>query len=357
MSIRFATGNVLEADAEALVNTVNTVGVMGKGIALMFKEAFPENFDQYESACKEKRVQVGKVFVTERFDLLPPRWIVNFPTKKHWRQPSKLEWIEDGLSDLVQFMLMNNVKSIAIPPLGSGNGGLDWRIVREKIVDALSELNNVDVLVYEPTRQYQNVVKRDGVKKLTPERALIAELVRRYAVLGIECTLVEVQKLAYFLERIVDQDDSPAFSFDFVVGKFGPYSDNLRHLLNSIDGSYLHCEKRLADAAPLDTIRFEFSKSDTVAAYLMTPEMNAYRPALEATSDLVDGFQSPFGLELLATVDWQISRQGVKPSVGAVRESLVNWAGGQAAGRRKQRLFDERVVGLALEALQEASLV
>ena len=100
--ITFTQGNLLETNAEALVNTVNTVGVMGKGIALMFREAFPENFKAYERACKDKQVRLGAMFVTEREDLLGPKWIINFPTKAHWRYPSQIKWIQDGLTDLAR---------------------------------------------------------------------------------------------------------------------------------------------------------------------------------------------------------------------------------------------------------------
>jgi O-acetyl-ADP-ribose deacetylase (regulator of RNase III) len=158
--MEFARGNLLEAKAEALVNTVNTVGVMGKGIALMFKEAFPENFNAYEAACRKKQVKVGHMFVTERQALIGPKWIINFPTKEHWRGNSKMAWIEDGLEDLKRVIAENKIRSIAIPPLGSGNGGLNWADVRSKIEAALGELNDVSVLIYEPTDQYQNVSKR-----------------------------------------------------------------------------------------------------------------------------------------------------------------------------------------------------
>jgi len=163
-----------------LVNSVNTVGIMGKGIALMFKEAFPENFRLYEAACKRGDVKVGHMFITEPNLLGGPKWIINFPTKEHWRNPSKLNWIEEGLADLVRVVGEKSIRSIAIPPLGSGNGGLDWQVVRSKIEMTFSKITNVDVIVYEPTEKYQNVAKRTGVEKLTAARALIAELVRRY---------------------------------------------------------------------------------------------------------------------------------------------------------------------------------
>ena len=122
--ITFTKGNLLEANVDALVNTVNTVGVMGRGVALMFKEAFPENFEAYAAACKNKKMQLGRMFVTEQLDLLGPKWIINFPTKGHWRYPSKLEWIEVGLKDLKRVIDEKNIRSIVIPPQVVETGSL-----------------------------------------------------------------------------------------------------------------------------------------------------------------------------------------------------------------------------------------
>lgn len=348
--IRFTQGNLLEASSEALVNTVNTVGVMGKGIALMFKERFSENYRLYKAACKAQEVVTGKMFVTEVRELGGPRWIVNFPTKRHWRSPSQLIWIVEGLHDLRDFIIQNKVGSIAIPPLGSGNGGLDWPLVREQVEVVLSELD-AEILVFEPTGAYQNVSKRSGVEKLTPARALIAELVRRYWVLGMECSLLEIQKLAWFLERSLERlsPDNP-LDLQFVAHKYGPYANRLEHLLDHLDGSYLHCAKRISDAGPLDVIWFDESRKAFVQAYLNT-EAKAYLPALEFTTRLIDGFESPYGMELLATVDWLLLRDGVVPGVDAVRQGLMTWSDGKSAAARKNSLFDDESLDIALARL------
>jgi O-acetyl-ADP-ribose deacetylase (regulator of RNase III) len=154
--IRYVGGNLFDAPAEALVNTVNEVGVMGKGIALMFRDAFPYNTRAYEAACRRKEVKVGRMFVTENRTLFGPRWIIDFPTKKHWRDPSRLEWVRAGLKDLVRVVREHEIRSLALPALGCGNGGLEWSQVREEIASALGELNDVDVLVFEPTTTHQN---------------------------------------------------------------------------------------------------------------------------------------------------------------------------------------------------------
>lgn len=354
--IKYTQGNLLEAEAEALVNTVNTVGVMGKGIALMFKERFGKNMAEYAKACKAREVQTGKMFITETGELMGPKWVVNFPTKQHWRSPSKLEWITEGLDDLKHFILTHQVKSIAIPPLGSGNGGLDWTVVREQIEKYLAELDDVNILVFEPTGKYQNVAKTKGVEKLTASRALIAELVRRYWVLGMECSFLEIQKLAWFLERAIEkQDIKNPLKLAFKSNNYGPYADKLRHVLEALDGSYLKSDKRIADSNPLDVIWFDDKKRDRVNAYLHS-EAKDYLPALELTSQIIDGFESPYGMELLATVDWLIVKEGCEPTISSIEQGIQNWPAGQRWATRKAKLFDQRAIGIALERLQQTSL-
>ena len=353
--ISFTQGNLLEAKVDAVVNTVNTVGIMGKGIALMFKERFPANFDAYSRACKNNQVRIGEMFVTESEDLFGPRWIINFPTKTDWRVKTQLGWIREGMRDLVRTIQENDIRSIAVPPLGCGNGGLDWGDVKPVIVDALAEIENLNAIIYEPTKKYQNVAKRRGVEKLTPARALVAEIVRQYSVPDIDCSILEVQKLGWFLQRgvkclgIVDP-----LRFEFSANRYGPYSHRLTKLLDSLDGSYLCCDKRLADADPSDLIWFNPSKKDLVHTYLHSGEGKRFLPVLTWSSSIIDGFQSPLGMELLATVDWLVEEQRVVPDTTAVLSGLRSWPGGQAAGQRKLKIFDERLIGLALDQLSAA---
>jgi O-acetyl-ADP-ribose deacetylase (regulator of RNase III) len=354
--IRYTTGNLLVAPAEALVNTVNEVGVMGKGIALMFREAFPESARAYKEACERGEVKIGRVFATSNDRMIGPKWLIHFPTKRHWRNPSRLEWIRDGLSDLTRVVRELGIRSIAIPPLGCGNGGLDWIEVRREIESAFAGLDNVDVQVFEPTPDYLGEVKRTGVERLTPARALVVESVRRYAVLDLECTNLEIQKLAWFLQRAcVSLAGTDPLRLKFVADRYGPYSDGLRHLLDALDGSFLHCQKRLADAGPFDPIWFEPSKRAVVAEYLASESCEPYRPALEATVRLIDGFESPLGMELLATTDWLLHHERRPAAVPALREALGRWPGGPAAAERKLRVFDERLLGIALQRLRAAA--
>jgi len=289
--------------------------------------------------------------------LMGPKWVVNFPTKQHWRSPSRLEWVVDGLQDLRLFIINNQVKSIAIPPLGAGNGGLDWHVVREKIDNALADLTDVEILVYEPTHKYQNIAKNKGVEKLTAARALIAEMVRRYWVLGMECSLLEIQKLAWFLERVIEhQNVHNPLNLKFEANNYGPYADRLRHLLDALDGSYLKCEKRISDSDPLDVIWFDDKRRDQVSAFLHA-EAKEYLPSLEFTSQVIDGFESPYGLELLSTVDWLITEEGCEPSVEAIEKGINLWPAGAHWAARKARLFDRKAIGIALTRLQHVNIL
>ncbi len=350
--IRYMSGNLLEAQAEALVNTVNEVGVMGKGIALMFKDAFPENTKQYVKACERGEVRVGHVFVTANESLVGPRWIINFPTKKHWRNPSKLEWVREGLVDLARVIRENGIHSIALPPLGCGNGGLNWRDVRPAIESALSGIPDLDVLVFAPASHYLNSPKAEGVESLTPSRAMIAELTRRYSILGMECSLLEIQKLAWFLDRVLNSTHSPnPLNLEFEPNKYGPYADRLRHLLHSMDGSYLRSEKRIADSKPFDPVYFNEIRKEEVSEYLNAEDNKPYLEALDKTSKVIEGFESPLGMELLATVDWLMSKTGKSSDVASIKEGLSNWPSGGDSAERKRRLFDDQMIEVAASRL------
>jgi O-acetyl-ADP-ribose deacetylase (regulator of RNase III) len=146
---RFVQGDLLRAPVEALVNAVNTVGVMGKGLALAFKQRFPDSFHSYAVACKDGEVSVGRMFVTRNLELVGPRLIIHFPTKQDWRQPSKIEWIESGLADLRNVVVANGIRSIAIPRLGCGLGGLPWEQVRPLMLAEFEALPEIDWVVYE----------------------------------------------------------------------------------------------------------------------------------------------------------------------------------------------------------------
>jgi O-acetyl-ADP-ribose deacetylase (regulator of RNase III) len=350
--ITYTTGNLVEARADALVNTVNEIGVMGKGIALQIKDAFPEASRVYMDAAKRGEVQVGRVLVTPTHALSGPRWIIHFPTKRHWRHPSKLQWVRDGLADLRRVIAELAITSIAVPPLGCGNGGLDWSDVRPLIEEELGDLEGVEVLAFEPSARYAARPKQRGVERLTAARALVAEMIRRYSVLGMGCTNLEVQKLAWFLQRAFKvAGTGDPLRLKFAANKYGPYADQLRHLLDAMDGSYLRSERRLSEASPYEAIWFADERREEVAKYL-NGEAREYAPALDATTSYIEGFESPLGMELLATVDWLIAHDDCEPALAAVRQALDSWPGGKSAGRRKQELFDDRMLEAALDRVR-----
>lgn len=354
--IHYTIGNLLEAEADALVNTVNTVGVMGKGIALMFKERFPRNMAAYTRACKQGEVVTGKMFVTETGELMGPKWIINFPTKQHWRSPSKMEWIEAGLEDLRRIIIDRQLKSVAIPPLGAGNGGLNWYEVKPLLERVLGDLEDVDILVYEPTSTYQNISKKSGVQKLTPARAMIAELVQRYWVMGMDCSLLEIQKLAWFLQRVIEsQGLKNELKLSFEPNFYGPYANNLDHLLNSLDGSYLKADKRIPDCSPSDIIAFNDSKKEYVEAFLNS-EARDYLPAMEKAVEVIDGFESPYGMELLSTVDWLLTNGGCDFTLESIKEGIARWPAGKVWADRKLSLFDDQSLRIALDRMETIAL-
>src|SRR6266700_2120693 len=235
--IHYKTGNLLEASADALVNTVNSVGVMGKGIALQFKQAFPENYEGYRQACERGEVEPGRMFVFATGNLMGPRFIINFPTKRHWKGKSKIQDVESGLDALVHVIQANRIKSIAVPPLGCGNGGLNWKSVRKLIERKLSPLENVEILVYEPTGAPANREMKVATKEpnMTRGRAALLGIFSKYLIPGYELTMLEIQKLAYFL-----QEAGEPLRLRFVKDKYGPYAETLHHVLQRIEGHFIH---------------------------------------------------------------------------------------------------------------------
>ena len=201
--IHLVSGNLLEAETEALVNTVNCVGVMGKGIALQFKQAFPDNFKDYAQACDKGKVRMGRMFVYRTDRMFHPKYIINFPTKRHWKAKSRLEDIELGLKDLMRVIKDLGIKSIAVPPLGSGLGGLNWEEVKRKIIDSFDGVLDVEVLLYEP----KGAPKSDEIPiatskpRMTRGRALLVKLLDIYRSQGYRHNLLEIQKLMYFLQE------------------------------------------------------------------------------------------------------------------------------------------------------------
>jgi O-acetyl-ADP-ribose deacetylase (regulator of RNase III) len=337
--IRFKTGDIVAEDAEALVNTVNCVGIMGRGIALQFKNAFPENFRAYALACRQQEVQPGHMFVFETHALTNPRYIINFPTKRHWRGKSRIEDIDSGLAALVAEIGRRGIRSIAVPPLGSGLGGLNWSEVRPRIERALSGIDNLDAVVFEPggpAEAGSKAPSRD-VPKMTPGRASLVVLVDRYikGLLDPFVTLLEVHKLMYFMQA-AGQD----LRLRYVQAPYGPYAENLRHVLLQIEGHLISGYAAGGDSPDKQLELVPGAVADA-SAYLHSDVKT--RARFDRVADLVEGFESPFGLELLSTVHWVMNR-GNAISVEEVIANTYAW------GERK-RQFSPQQIRLAINVL------
>ncbi len=340
--IQFTTGNILRDDADAIVNTVNCVGVMGRGIALQFKKAWPENFKKYEEACRRGEVRPGRMFVFETGRLTPPRFIINFPTKRHWRGDSRIEDIEAGLIDLVRIIRENKITSIALPPLGSGLGGLDWPLVRARIEEALAALPEVDIRVYEPSGVFESERPPaiGGVPQMTGARAALVGLMHRYlaGLLDPLITLLEVHKLMYFL-----QEAGEPLRLRYVKAQYGPYAENLRHLLHAVEG-YMVSGYYDGGDAPGKPISLVPGAIEDATAFLAANSGTSAR--VDRVQRLVQGFESPFGLELLSTVHWVIKHETHSERLEDVVDKTWAW-------NSRKRQFTERQIGIAIRVLNE----
>lgn len=341
MTIERGRGNLLTADVDALVNTVNTEGIMGKGLALQFKKAFPENFASYERACKTGEVETGRMHVVPR--LASPRFIINFPTKRHWRHPSKLEYIQDGLDDLIEQVKRLDITSIAIPPLGCGNGGLDWSVVRPIILDAFATVPHVRVVLFEPADAppADQIIDRRPKPRMTPERAAVLALMGRYAATDYDyrLSLIEVQKLAYFLQLAGEN-----LRLEYYPHHYGPYADNLRKALRNIEGHYT---QGIGDGknSPETPLQLLPGAVEEARAFLNSLPDTLAR--LDRVSTLIEGFETPFGMELLATVHW-VMQHGANPDdVDDVVGKVHAWS------NRKRSQMKDGHIRVAWERLRE----
>jgi O-acetyl-ADP-ribose deacetylase (regulator of RNase III) len=338
--IEYTTGDILASDAEALINTVNCVGIMGRGIALQFKNAFPDNFKAYEKACKAEQVQPGRMFVFENNRLHQPKYIINFPTKRHWKGKSRMEDIDSGLVALTQEITRRGIRSIAIPPLGSGLGGLNWVEVRPRIEAALREFTDLKVTLYEPAGapDPRDMKSSSAVPKMTPGRAALVVLMDRYlsGLLDPFVTLLEVHKLMYFMQE-AGQD----LRLDYVQAPYGPYAEKMRHVLKKIEG---HLISGYADGGDAPDKQLELVPGAIRDAKALLQNDAEALKRFDRVADLVEGFETPFGLELLSTVHWVVKKMGAI-TLAEVVSRTHGW-------NERKRQFNERQIGLALKVLK-----
>jgi O-acetyl-ADP-ribose deacetylase (regulator of RNase III) len=339
--LSYVNGNLFDSEAEALVNTVNCVGVMGRGLALQFKQNYPENFKAYENACKFGEIVPGKMFVFEVGSLCNPKYIINFPTKRHWRGASRIEDIETGLHDLVDVIKKMNIASVAIPPLGAGLGGLDWNLVKSKIEAVLSHLDSVSITVYQPnsTPPIEEIAKNVPVPKMTPGRAALVKLTQRYlaGMLDPFVSLLEIHKLMYLL-----QESGEPLRLNYTKGLYGPYATNLSHVLKAIEGHLLSGygdggdspEKimHIVPGAERDASEFLSQMPDTLAR-------------VSRVVELIDGFETSFGMELLSTVHW-VAKSGAT-TIDEIVKQTYDW------NADKRDLFSVRQIEVAANRLAQ----
>ncbi len=338
--ITLTQGDLLKQDdVDAIVNTVNCVGVMGKGIALQFKNKWPGNFAAYAAACKAGTVRPGRMFVFDSGGLVRPNYIINFPTKNHWRGSSSLDFIHDGLIDLIREVRRLGIRSIAVPPLGCGNGGLEWNEVRPMIEAAFDDLPDVDVRLFEPAGapHPKTMDVRTKRPSMTPGRAAILKVLDTYRALNYGLSKIEVQKLAYFLQAA-----GASLNLAFTKQQYGPYSDRLRHALNAMDGHFI---RGLGDGvveAEIEPVDEALAEAE---AFIAAREQLDLASQVARVGHLIDGYQSSYGMELLATVHWVATQEVKERSVEAVTIAVHSW------NDRKRRLMKPEHIAAAWNRL------
>lgn len=343
--IKATHGDLLKTKAEALVNTVNCVGVMGKGVALQFKKAYPANFKAYATACKNGEVRPGRMFVFDTGEMMEARWIINFPTKRHWKGRSRLEDVDSGLESLVDIVKALKIKSIAIPPLGCGNGGLDWHVVRSRIEQAFSKMPDVEVKLFEPVGAPKPEEMTDRRRKpiLTVARALFIKLLDLYRIADYRLSPLEIQKLAYFL-----QEAGEPLKLNYVRHKYGPYASELSHVLNRLEGHYIGGFGDNTGRAHVGAISLMPQAVSEADQTLLTTGSDESLQRLARVGKLIVGFESPYGMELLATVHWASMKVENPPaSVEEAIPIVQSWSA------RKAELFTPGHINKAYQRLLE----
>ena len=340
---QIVTGDLLNAEVEALVNTVNTVGIMGKGIALQFKDAFHTNYKIYKDACKAQTFKIGQLLVVKDHNaILGEKIIINFPTKVHWKQSSKYEYIESGLKELAKYIQTHEINSIAVPPLGCGNGGLDWVIIKPMMEKYLSNLDS-EVYVFEPNSKVKELLQKQAVTtkvKLTSSRAMLLYSLFHYEALGEYSSLFSANKLAYFLQRMGEN-----LKLKFEPEKYGPFAIGVGHVLYALNGIYLTgLEQNQAKA--FEPLKLNYNKFNEVKDFVETELGSDQKQRLQNLIKLISGFESELSLEVLSSVAMVLDKN---PDISLEELSeLCKW------NERKKLLFKNEYIEIAYKHLQES---
>jgi O-acetyl-ADP-ribose deacetylase (regulator of RNase III) len=340
MAVTLKSGDLLKDKSQAITNTVNCVGVMGKGIALQFKQRWPQNFKAYADACKHKEIKPGKVFVYDMGHWEEPRYIINFPTKIHWRGDSKIEYIESGLRDLIEQAERLGIKSIALPPLGCGNGGLEWSKVKRVILDAFRNHSDIEVNLFEPkgAPRPEDMIIQTEKPRMTPGRAAIITVISIYKEMEYALSQIEVQKLAYFLEEAGED-----LNLAFVEHNYGPYSDKLRHVLKAIDGHYIAGVGDFSGDSEITILPGALNQAND---FIKSNKEHELDERVERVARLIDGFETPYGMELLATVHWVGVHNPKARTDDEAVEAVHKW------NNRKRAVFSKEHIKIAWQRLE-----
>jgi len=348
MSIYFEKGNLFETNAEAIVNTVNCVGVMGKGVALEFKNRWPDNFKAYKKLCQSKQLRPGKVFIFDTGDLFDDpkkiqRYLINFPTKDHWRSKSKMSYIEEGLDDLLVKLGNLNIKSVALPPLGCGNGGLNWGQVKSLLEEKLSKIQSIDFHIYDPKEnilspEYESIPLSD----MTEKRATLVKTIGEFEpYFGGYLTRISLQKIVYFLQSM--QID---YGVEFSCNTHGPYSEELHNIFKVMD------DKKFIVNYKIDEARIQVSSGALAMAneFLDKFGKKSNLTKIHRLSLLIQGYESPLGMELLSSIHYLVFYENIS-SPEKILEAINNW------NDHKSSQFEDKAILLAFERLKEDKFI
>ncbi|WP_317056412.1 type II toxin-antitoxin system antitoxin DNA ADP-ribosyl glycohydrolase DarG [Roseovarius rhodophyticola] len=344
MTIKFKNGDMFSEPVEALVNTVNCVGVMGKGVALEFKNRWPANFKAYKKLCDAKGLKPGQIFVFDTQELFPgngPRFLINLPTKAHWRSKSKLSYVEDGLDALVETVEKFEIKSIALPPLGCGNGGLDWEDVKPLIVSKLEPLTDVEIVVFSPKGAQDEPEHAHASVRMTHARAtLLKSLNDLEPFFDGSFDRISLQKLAYFLQALgVD------FKLKFSRNLHGPYSETLKKAFIAFENHGLISGFMSGERQTHVT-----NSGCAVAEEFLSNTVENSDEVVDRLSKLIQGYESPYGLELLSSVHWLAHHEKHYP-IEKIIEEMVGW------NENKRSSFTEQAIRRAYDRLCEDGLL
>lgn len=303
--IKFVTGNILESSAECLINTVNCEGYMGKGIAYQFKQKYPLNNVDYVKACKNKELIIGKLHYYYEGGKL----IVNFPTKDKWRAKSKMEYVEKGLRELVILIEKLSIKSIAIPPLGCGNGGLSWGEVKPVLLNYMEKFSeSMEILIYEPSQNYKATIK------VAPQLSVSHLVLMKIKMNNTKkFSALRLQKTAYFTNLFMEEH-----YFRFEKHRFGPYAHSIDILSKTIKEFQSYYKTKDTSEA------YSIAKKELISKKT-EEKLNDIEPSLNRAIEYVNTIETDKELELLSTICYIIQTQEIMCEEEVV-DGFRNWS-------------------------------